>query len=79
MNEVKGLRTGIANIEGASLYYEIAGEGPNLVLAHAGFVDRRMWDEQFPVFAQRYRVLRYDRRGFDNSKLTSSIKGISTD
>jgi pimeloyl-ACP methyl ester carboxylesterase len=70
MTDVKGLQIGIAEIEGASLYYEIAGDGPNLVMAHAGFVDRRMWDEQFPVFAQRYRVVRYDLRGIGNSRLT---------
>ena len=70
MTEIKGLQTGTAHIEGTGLYYEIAGAGPSLVLAHAGFVDRRMWDEQFPVFAQHYRVVRYDRRGFGNSKLT---------
>ena len=70
MNAIKGLQTGSAPIEGADLYYEIAGEGPSLVLAHAGFVDRRMWDDQFLVFAQHYRVVRYDQRGFGNSKLT---------
>jgi pimeloyl-ACP methyl ester carboxylesterase len=70
MTDVKGLQIGIAEIEGASLYYEIAGDGPDLVLAHAGFVDRRMWDEQLPVFAQHYRVVRYDLRGVGNSRLT---------
>jgi pimeloyl-ACP methyl ester carboxylesterase len=70
MADVKGLQIGIAEIEGASLYYEIAGDGPDLVLAHAGFVDRRMWDEQFSVFAQEYRVVRYDLRGIGNSRLT---------
>ncbi len=70
MAAAQGSQTGKAHLEGADLYYEIAGEGPALVLAHAGFVDRRMWDEQFPVFAQHYRVVRYDRRGFGDSKLT---------
>ncbi len=32
MTEVKGLQIGTADIEGASLYYEIAGAGPPLVL-----------------------------------------------
>ena len=73
MTAVKGLQTGRVPIEGADLYYEIAGEGPSLVLAHAGFVDRRMWDEQFPVFAQHYSVLRYDRRGFGSSKFTPGL------
>ncbi len=70
MTAVKGLQTGTAHLQGADLYYEIAGEGPSLVLVHAGFVDRWMWDEQFPVFAQHYRVIRYDMRGFGNSKQT---------
>ncbi len=70
MTATASLQTGTAHLEGADLYYEIAGEGSALVLAHAGFVDRRMWDEQFQVFAQHYRVVRYDRRGFGNSRLT---------
>jgi pimeloyl-ACP methyl ester carboxylesterase len=70
MTAEKDLQTGKAHLEGADLYYEMAGEGPSLVLAHAGFVDGRMWDEQFPVLAQHYRVVRYDRRGFGNSTLT---------
>lgn len=71
MTAGNGLQTGRVLLDGGDLYYEIAGEGPSLVLAHAGFVDCRMWDEQFPVFAQHYRVLRYDRRGFGNSQFTS--------
>ena len=70
LNTIKNLQTGTAKVEGADLYYEIAGEGPPLVLAHAGFVDGRMWDEQFALFAQHYRVVRYDQRGFGNSKAT---------
>jgi pimeloyl-ACP methyl ester carboxylesterase len=29
-----------------------------------------MWDDQFPEFARHYRVIRYDQRGFGNSKTT---------
>ncbi len=49
------------------LYYEVAGEGETLVLSHAGFVDSRMWDEQWEAFSQRYRTVRYDLRGFGKS------------
>ena len=63
------LETGTASLEGAELYCEVAGEGPWLVLAHAGIADRTMWDEQFAVFAQHYRVLRYDLRGFGDSPM----------
>lgn len=51
-------------INGAQINYEIAGEGAAVAFLHAGIADRRMWDDQFEVFAQRYRVLRYDLRGF---------------
>lgn len=44
--------------------YDIAGDGPALVLLHAGIADRRMWDAHWPRFADRYRVLRHDARGF---------------
>lgn len=50
-----------------ALYYEVAGEGEPLVLAHAGFVDSRMWDDQWDAFSQRYRTIRYDMRGFGRS------------
>ena len=68
MTKTNGVQTGTAAFEGAEIYYEIAGEGSPLVLAHAGFVDRRMWDDQFPVFARHHKVIRYDQRGFGNSK-----------
>jgi len=70
ITNLNGVTKGMAHIEGTDLYYEIAGQGPPLVLVHAGFVDSRMWDEQFSVFAQQYRVLRYDLRGFGKSKLS---------
>ncbi len=50
------------------LYYEIAGEGQPLVLIHGGLVNSGLWNDQFEVFAQHCRVLRYDVRGFGQSK-----------
>jgi 3-oxoadipate enol-lactonase len=64
------LKSGYAEIEGVRLFYKMAGEGPKLVLVHAGCADRRMWDKQIFAFAQRYRVLRYGMRGYGNSALT---------
>jgi pimeloyl-ACP methyl ester carboxylesterase len=71
MGDVNGLITGFAEIEGARLYYEMAGEGPWLVLVHAGIADLRMWDDQFAIFVSRYRVMRYDMRGFGRSPMSS--------
>jgi pimeloyl-ACP methyl ester carboxylesterase len=61
--------TGFVESNGTQLYYEMMGEGHPLVLIHGGYMDRRMWDDQFAVFAQHYRVVRYDVRGFGQSEL----------
>ncbi len=61
-------KSGYAEIGEAKLYYEIAGEGPPIVLIHAGVADSRQWDEEFAHFAQSYRVLRYDQRGYGRSE-----------
>ncbi len=55
-----------------ALYYEVAGAGETLVLSHAAFLDSRMFDEQWDVLAQRYRVIRYDMRGYGQS---SAVQG----
>jgi pimeloyl-ACP methyl ester carboxylesterase len=58
-------------VNGAHLYYEMAGEGNPLVLLHAGIADCRMWDDQFEPLAQHFRVIRYDARGFGQSEPTA--------
>jgi pimeloyl-ACP methyl ester carboxylesterase len=51
-----------------ALYYELKGDsGPYIVFSHGGFGDRRMWNGQFDEFAKKYRVVRYDHRGFGKS------------
>ena len=44
----------IANVEvdGGTLFAEVAGSGPAVVLIHPGLWDRRAWDGQFGVFAK---------------------------
>lgn len=64
-------QTGFLDVEGGQLHYEVAGEGQPLALIHAGIADSRMWDDQFEVFAERYRAVRYDTRGFGKSKTES--------
>lgn len=57
-----------AEVHGARLSYDIVGDGPPVVLIHAGIADRRMWDDQVAAFAARYTVIRYDMRGFGDSE-----------
>ncbi len=60
--------SGIAEVNGTKLYYEMMGKGKQtIVLIHGGLVDSRMWDDQFAEFAKKYRVMRYDMRGFGKS------------
>jgi 3-oxoadipate enol-lactonase len=60
---------GIAEINGTTLPYEVAGTGHPLVLNHGGLVDNRLWDEQFDEFAKHFQVIRYDMRGFGEAGL----------
>jgi 3-oxoadipate enol-lactonase len=53
----------------AELHHEVAGEGPPVVLLHAGIADSRMWDPQWETFRRTHRVVRYDMRGFGRSPL----------
>jgi len=59
--------SGIAEVNGTRLYYEMAGNGHPLVLIHGGAVDSRAFDDQFEEFARHYQVVRYDLRGTGRS------------
>ncbi len=67
MPETPPTQTGYAPVNNGRLWYEAAGTGHPLVLLHGGLVDSRLWDPQFPVFAQHYRTIRYDLRGHGRS------------
>jgi pimeloyl-ACP methyl ester carboxylesterase len=64
------VETGYVEVDGGRLYYEVTGAGHPLVLVHGMLFDRRLWDEQVPVFAQHFRVVRYDVRGFGKSEIS---------
>lgn len=56
----------------SELYYEDQGEGPAIVLAHGIGGNHASWFQQVPVFAQSYRVVTFDHRGFGRS---SDVEG----
>ena len=58
-----------ARLNGTEIAYDAAGDGPAVLLLHAGVGDRRLWDGQMEPFAERYRVVRPDFRGFGDSPL----------
>ena len=61
--------SGYAEVNNTRLYYEIAGKGQAIVFIHGSFGDRRFWDFQMNDLSKKYKVLRYDLRGFGKSAL----------
>lgn len=68
----KMIDSGYAQVNNTKLYYEISGKGEPLVLIHGSFGDRRFWDPQFMELSKKYKVLRYDIRGYGKSALPNS-------
>lgn len=60
--------SGFVEADGAKIYFEVEGDGHPLLLIHGGLGDMRMWEAQVPAFAERYRVIRYDTRGFGRTE-----------
>jgi 3-oxoadipate enol-lactonase len=61
------------------LWYDETGEGPPLVLLHEGVVDSRIWERMLPLLAERYRVIRYDQRGFGRSPMPDGPYSVVDD
>jgi pimeloyl-ACP methyl ester carboxylesterase len=57
-----------APVEGGKVAYETCGAGPKaLVLLHDGILDGSAFDAAWPRLCARFKVVRYDRRGYGNS------------
>jgi pimeloyl-ACP methyl ester carboxylesterase len=67
MSEIESM-SGLAAINNANIYYEVAGRGEPFVMIHAGVADSRQWNNEFIHFADRFRVVRYDMRGYGKSE-----------
>jgi len=48
---------------GISIHFELAGEGPSVVLLHEMGGTLASWDGIFPALSAQFRTLRYDQRG----------------
>jgi pimeloyl-ACP methyl ester carboxylesterase len=57
------------HINDIELFYELTGDGDDtIVLVHGGWTDHLSWQFVVPAFAERHRVLAYDRRGHSRSR-----------
>jgi 3-oxoadipate enol-lactonase len=71
---------------GIDIRYDIAGEGPWLLLAHSLATDLSLWDDQMAALTAHFRVLRFDTRGhggssapdlpYDFTMLTADVVGL---
>lgn len=52
------------DVGGSKIYYEVDGEGLPIILIHDGIVHSAIWDNQFKALAKKFKVVRYDRRGY---------------
>lgn len=68
-DEIKpaNIKSGFIEVPDGKIYYEVAGAGEWIVLIHDGNIHSATWDDQFPVFAKNFKVVRYDRRGYGKS------------
>ncbi len=57
-----------APVENGKVWYQTCGSGAKtVVLVHDGLLDSAVWDGVWPALCARYRVIRYDRRGYGKS------------
>jgi pimeloyl-ACP methyl ester carboxylesterase len=59
-----------ADADGVSVYYEVHGEGPAVVLAHGAGGHHAIWWQQIPRFRERYSLVALDFPGFGRSDST---------
>ncbi|GAA3890888.1 3-oxoadipate enol-lactonase [Leifsonia kafniensis] len=61
--------------DGEQIWCESAGTGPDLILSHGLGGNAAVWYQQLPFFAQNYRVITWDHRGFGRSTNTTGTHG----
>ena len=71
-----GLETRTAKVPGATLYVEIRGAGPVLLLITGGPTDAGMFTDLAGRLADGYTVVAYDQRGHSRSTLDAEPEGI---
>ncbi|WP_405749477.1 alpha/beta hydrolase [Streptomyces sp. NBC_00012] len=62
-------RTGHLKVPGATLYYEVRGEGPLLLMIPGGSADAGLYDRMAARLAGTWTVAAYDPRGYSRSLL----------
>jgi 3-oxoadipate enol-lactonase len=77
MSVAAGIQTRTVDVAEGSLEYDIAGDPSRSAVAflHPGLWDRRIWDGHLERYAERYRAVRPDARGYGRS--TRPVPGVA--
>ncbi len=71
--------TGTCSSGGEDICYEVSGSGPeSVVLGHGLGGNHAVWFQQVPVFAEHFRVVTWDQRGFGKSSNRAGAAGPPT-
>ncbi|MDX6262727.1 MAG: hypothetical protein QOH84_4415 [Kribbellaceae bacterium] len=57
-----------------TIFHQVAGDGPAVLLVHAGVCDSRMWARQVEDLRVDHRVITLDLRGFGETPLEAGAK-----
>lgn len=65
--------------DGTTLYYEVHGSGPPILLTHGYAATSRMWGGQAKLFSDKHQVMTWDMRGHGRSDSPSDEAAYSAD
>ncbi len=72
--QMRIVKNGTLQVPGASIYYEVRGSGPILLLIHGGGGDADKFHNIADHLAKWYTVVTYDRRGHSRSNLINKTE-----
>lgn len=70
-------KSGLAPVNGISIWYASFGSGPPVILLHGGLANSNYWGNQVPVLAKSRRVIVMDSRGHGRSTRDSKPYGYT--
>ena len=73
------VQTGTAEANGATLYYELRGSGPALLLISGAEGDAEEYARVAPLLEDQFTILSYDRRGFSRSPRPAGYAGTTVE
>jgi pimeloyl-ACP methyl ester carboxylesterase len=74
----RAIVSGTASVDGVTLHYSTAGDGPSVILLHGYAETSRMWRPIIPVLAERFTVIAPDLPGIGESGIPADGLDMKT-